>query len=511
MDTLQAETTTAMTAAGHTDLSAIADALRAALDDYLAGRTQGPVADTARDGILARYRVVAQERVFADLDKTIASIEALYAAVVRERNIETDRLASEAGLLARLRDLRARFRATDPYKSGVTEEQCWLLVQQFHYDAIECVGRLLDWESGKQPAPLPHDADGAIARVSVMGIAGPSRRQAILNVLEVAVPNPIESRVLSTFLSTLGHMLWHQFNPRSELRWHEFLRTTLGWVSRDGLSRLRGERREVVRVSGSEYLYGERGLFDRATGKTAHNVVVAASHRLGFLDIPLYGHALDGLPHFVWANNSFYPPGMERKFMRSRTAIPVRGAHKLPLNEVIDLSIRVFEEDGSPLFIMADGATKNLLYGQYLRVKRGIRVLVDECVRQCAGTGRRTFVLPMTLDDPIAYLLGYEDEIRVNLHPPIEITEATSPDAHTSLFDESAFNGGDDLLNHLEALYFVYSVQARVGLTSPDVVSAVRAWRGQGGGGVRGWLRRRFNMSVYDLCRMTAAQRRAER
>ena len=48
----------------------------------------------------------------------------------------------------------------------------------------------------------------------------------------------------------------HEFVPWGELRWHEFEKTCLGWLSPEGLSRLRGERRNIVRVSGAEHLTG---------------------------------------------------------------------------------------------------------------------------------------------------------------------------------------------------------------------------------------------------------------
>lgn len=503
--------------AGHTDLADLTAVLRASLVDYLSGRTCTPHADAARDAALAELRVRGQDRVLRDLDDNLADIEALYGQVRAELELHDVDLPIERDLIQRLHLLRATIAATDPYGAGDVEEQCWMHVQQFYYDAIDAAQRLIDRRAGRIPTPGQYDEDGHVRRYDIRGISARSRWQAGLNVAEVAVPNPFEARVLPTFAPTLAHMLWHQFVPWGTLWWHDFERTTLGWLKKNHLARLRydSSRQAVVRTIGREHLHGNTEIFDAVARRVRHNVILAASHRLGFMDFPFFAEVLRDVPHIVWANNSFYTPGMARKLARSRSAIPVRGHGRLAFRDAIDLTIRVFAEDGLPLFIMADGATKNMLYGQYLRVKRGIRVLVDECVRRRGDGDRGTFILPITFDDPFAYLLDFEDEIRVNIHPPIEITMPTSPQAHTSVFDESAHNGGDALLNHLEALYFVNSVQARVGLIAPRVVPGVERWYalsrgGRRGGGLRGWLRRRANMSVYDLARMSAAIWREE-
>jgi hypothetical protein len=487
---------------GPTDLADIAAGLQESLRPYLAGESTGPVTDERRDGWLAEFRRRGTERLAGDLDANLAELTQAFAVVGRDPRVDRTLVQDAEDMLADLRALREEIGRTDPYRSAKIEEACWILVQQFYCDAITCAQRL----TGVRRRPLPRDAQGALRRRDVMGITGPSRRQAALNATEVAVPNPLEARVVRNFGPTLAHMLWHQCIPWGELRWHDFERTTRGWLSPNGLSRLRGQRRRVVRVAGREHLNDNRLLIDPRTGRTPHHLVIAASHRLGFMDFPFFAEVLKDIPHFVWANNSFYTPGMARKLARSRSAIPVRGSGRTPFNEAIDLSIRNFEELGLPLFIMSDGATKNMAYGQYLRVKRGIRVLVDECARRGRKTGRRTFVVPMTFDDPFAYLLGFDDEIRVNLHPPIEIREPTSPDAFTSVFDEARFNGGDPLLNQLEALYLAHTLQARHGFFPIRVLAALADWRAAPPRGLRGRLRRRFNMSVYDLCRLNAAQ-----
>ena len=114
--------------------------------------------------------------------------------------------------------------------------------------------------------------------------------------------------------------------------------------------------------------------------------------------------------------------------------------------------------------------------------------------------GRRTFVIPITYDDPLGYLMGYDDLVTTKLHPPLEIVEPTTEERYTSVFDDSAFNGGDPLLNHLEGLFVANCMMSRHGLRVPDVIDTVtRRHLMRRTPGVRGWLRSRLRASTFDL------------
>jgi hypothetical protein len=238
-----------------------------------------------------------------------------------------------------------------------------------------------------------------------------------------------------------------------------------------------------------------------------HNIVVFASHRIGFLDFPFFTQALLKAPHAVWANNSFYGPGMARKLKRDPLTLCVRGEGKLPIFEAIDQTINVMKRHGVGLFIMADGSQPNMMYGNQVRVKRGIRLLVDESVRQCAKQGRRTFVAPLTMDDPLGYLSGLDDRLVVTIHHPIEIKAPSTDAPRSSHFDADVINGGDDLLNQLEALYMCHSMAARHGFETPPVIEAAREHSVKAravtmfNGGLRSYFQSRGPTRVFDLCK----------
>ncbi len=468
---------------------------------YLTGRVTSSQPDADRDAALAEHRALAADQIQHDLDYNLQQMTRFCDAVIARQGAGEAEPAVERDLLGHLRRRRDTLAEVDPFRSAKAEEQCWINLQQFYLDALELAERLLARETGGRQGRVRRQSDGTLRRYNVSGFEAYTRAESALRTVEVAVPNPFEMRLTRTMLPTLLHMGWHQVWPWSRLRWCDFERTTLRWLRDGGIARLRGEKSTRVRFVGRERLEDNDELFDPATGKARHNLILAGSHRVGFLDFPYFSEVLRHVDHAVWANNAFYTPGMARKMARSRTAIPIRGQGRGAMDDAVELTIEVMADDGVPLFIMADGSTKNLLYGQYLRVKRGIRVLADESVRRSAAAGRKTLIAPMTFDDPVAYLVGRCDEVVVTVHPLLEITTPTSSEPHSSVFDETAFNGGDNLLNHLEALYLLHSPEGREGLRTPDVLAVARAKHGRRlSRGWRGWLRRRFHLSVFDLC-----------
>lgn len=490
-------------AASYTDVSDLAAVCRESLAEYEAGRQSSPVRHPAREAALAEYRRRLTERIQGDLAFNISRLEAAAEEIGRA----TGRSCRDEPLIA---DLFRRLAAgqkflveTDPYTSSSVEEKCWIALQQFYCDALDLAERLRELrlvQRRRWPRPL---SDGAFRRHNLLGIESYRRVQTMMHGAEVAIPNVFEMRFRRTLWRTIRFMLRHQLWPWGDLHWADFEATTLPWLEDEGLGRLAGRSQTRVRFLGREYLEDNAELFDPVTRRARHNVMIAGSHRAGFLDFPLFTEMLRRVPHAVWANNAFYTPGMAKKLARERTTIPIRGEGRMPMNQALNLTISVLRDDGRALFLMADGSQPNLMYRHQVRIKRGIRVLVDECIRQAAGTGRRTYVVPMTYDDPPAYLCGLDEEIVVRAHPPLLITEPTTSERYRSVFDENATNGGDPLLNHLEALYFVHSAQPRHGLRTPDVLGAVEH-RLNSSTAFRRWLRARFNTTVHELSTYSA-------
>ncbi|MCP4594032.1 MAG: hypothetical protein GY842_25140, partial [bacterium] len=66
-----------------------------------------------------------------------------------------------------------------------------------------------------------------------------------------------------------------------------------------------------------------------------------------------------------------------------------------------------------------------------------------------------------------------------------------------------AVNGGDPLLNYLEALYLVNTTHAQSGLPRPRVVEAARSRRARRHR--EPWLKRPFQTTLADLARQAGA------
>lgn len=486
-----------------TDVDDLVNTLRAGLADYRAGATREVRGAAERAEAIATYRDRLVSQIRHDLAYTVERIEDLANGATAEGEGDPRNRPLIRDGFHRIAAGRRYLLETDMYESGATEEQYWIAIQQFYCDALDLTERLYDLREGRrrrfEPAPR---SDGTFRRFNFLGLEAYGFVQTLLSAMEVAVPNTFEMRFFRTLWPTIAQMLWHQVIPWGELRWCDFERTTLGWLKDDGLARLRGERQCRVRFEGVEAFERNGELFDPATGAARHNVIVAASHRIGFLDFPLWGGALRNTPHAIWLNNSFYTPGMARKLARQRTTIAIRGQGKTSMKEALDTSARILAEDRLPILIIADGSQPNMMYGYQVRVKRGVRVLADECIRQSKKSGRRTFVVPLTFDDPMGYLCGLDDEIVTTLHPPIEVVSPSTDEPYRSVFDESAVNGGDALLCELEAIFLTNSLQARHSLHTPEVVAAVeQARRSRRRWGPRAFLRSLFNTSVFELSR----------
>lgn len=491
-----------------TSLHQICSELQETLAPYLDGRTTTPIASERRDRLLAQARSAFSAQLYHDLDFTIHDLSRLATAVTESYGRDVRRIPVVADLFRRLEHLRRFLRVTDYLTSSQVEEQCWLATQQFFCDALELADRLLHLQQNGSTRrwPLPNRF-GEIRRRNLMGITAYDWPTVLGRGAEGLAPNFWRMRFFSTLFPTLWRVLYHIAIPWGDTSWDEFERSTLTWLGRDGFVALRGHGSpDDIVFRGLERLASNPELMDLRTGRLRHNVVVCGSHRIGFLDFPFFTKALLDVPHAVWANNSFYGPGMARKLKRDPRTICIRGEGKLPIFEAIDQTIDVMKNQGVALFMMADGSQPNMMYCNQMRVKRGVRLFVDESVRRRGEHGRRTFVAPLTMDDPISYLCGADDRLVVTMHEPIEITTPSTPKPRTSHFDPDAINGGDDLLNHLEALYMCNNKLARRGFETPPVVEAARLHQKKAmtttlfGNRLRTYLERRGPTRLFELC-----------
>jgi hypothetical protein len=283
-------------------------------------------------------------------------------------------------------------------------------------------------------------------------------------------------------------------------RWDycETLDTTLGWIRRGGFNGVGGVEGPAVRFRGLQHT--RTGLlFDRARDRTHHNVLGVSSHRFGVLDIPLIWRAFRGIRSGIWADSTFYGPGAQPKMERDPYAIVVRGERSASMGKSIKDSVHLMMEREVPVFVMAAGGQPPLFSGQQMAMKGGFALAARAAVRAAAGTGRRTYVLPITVNDAAGFLQGLQNWVEVRIHTPVLVDSARRPKPAPDPEGGPLLNGGDPLVNYLEALFLLETSQAVCGLPRPRVVGAVR-WRLRNMGR-EPWPKRFFDTSLADMAR----------
>jgi len=95
--------------------------------------------------------------------------------------------------------------------------------------------------------------------------------------------------------------------------------------------------------------------------------------------------------------------------------------------------------------------------------------------------------------------MGLDARIRVTFHKPICLSDIPAAPRKR----RQAINHGDPLVNYLEAFFLSNTGQVRHGWRTPRVIETVRrvAEQLEGDRTVRGWLRKKFHASMFDLGR----------
>lgn len=200
----------------------------------------------------------------------------------------------------------------------------------------------------------------------------------------------------------------------------------------------------------------------------------------------------------MWGNTRYFP----RSAASDPRLVLVEQAGRKSMDRVLAKSLDILSHQRMLLSISVDGTIPYLCYGQQMRIKRGIRMLVDYLKAQTVGSGRRTYIVPASFDDAVSFVRGQDTNIRVTFHHPIcaqDIAPLPSPP------DSSQVNWGDPLLNYLECFFLANTGQIRHGWRTPSVMRTVRrvreessgkqAWRSR----LRGW----FHPTLFDLSRAT--------
>jgi len=431
-------------------------------------------ANIERDRLLHEYRRIVKRHICEDVRVNLAELQELAASVSDDAGFDVARTPAGSDAFRRLNASLAPIVEIDPYAEGKSQEKWWFALHQFYLDGLVLADRLL--RVGRRGLRAHRDWRRAPRYVRVGDLTAPGLVQPFVTVAELNVPNVFRVNPFDTYVPTLLHLLAHEVFPSKRFSLCDLHASTLGWIRRNGFNRMRGVDGDAVSWSGLEHLRDER-LFDPRTRRTRHNLIIAISHRFGFLDTPLVYAALHGMPLGTWVNSAFYGPRMAEKVRRDRYSISIRGHDSPSFKQSMIDTADVLVNAKVPLLIVADGSQPPIFYGQQMGVKGGLRLAVKAALRTSAGTARRTYVLPLSLNDPAGFVQGRQNTMCCMFHTPI-LMDAVSKTRRGKASDAGdSVNAGDPLSNHLEALFLLNTAQADCGLPHPRIVAAVRRRR----------------------------------
>ena len=401
--------------------------------------------DLERDRLLADYRRQFTEQVVHDLSY---NLQRLWHWATE---IDTSRTWASGALRdARIRDGFGRLNKlsrflidNDAWSGNRAELDCGLAFQQFYCDALALGDRLWRMERGFR---LRRRRPEKLRRTEIPGAGSYDFFQALINAAEIAIPSILTIRPLRGLLPAAIYQLTRLALPWPPFRyakWLEGVRYILTSGAFGSINALSGTK---VVSRGVDEFYSDAYFFDQATGKTKHNIILAFAHRHPTFDMALLAEVFNGRDHGIWGNTRYFP----RSAASDPRVVLVEQAGRKSMERVLAKSLDILSHQRMPLPISVDGTIPYLCYGQQMRVKRGIRLLVEYIRTHSIGSSRRTYVVPFSLDDPVSFIRGLDSGIRVTFHRPIrtnDIAPALSPP------DPGQVNWGDPLLNYLECLF----------------------------------------------------------
>ncbi len=385
-----------------------------------------------------------------------------------------------------------RFFAQNDQWAGHMELACFGAFQQFYCDALALGDRLFRYHRG--PRPRRRTAKRLKRQRVSEGASSYRLAQAVVNAAEMAFPNVFRMRPLHSLLPAAWYSGSRAMLPWLAFRWPVFLRKLHHLLTSGIISSLVELSGSVVECCGKDDLLSE--FYNPVTGRTRHNLIIALSHRHSMLDLPIGAEALVGIDHAMWVNELYYP----QSAASDPRLVVVCSTRRRRMEPVVRKSADLMMNSGIPVAIVVDGGGGYLPYGQQMPIKRGIRFLVDHMNLVTKGSKRRTFIVPLSLNDPIGLIAGLDSKVRLTFHRPI-CTDDIAP--APSRPDRKAIHRGDPLLVRLEAHFLANTAQVRHGWRTPNVVDTVRqiGQRTRRDTAIRGWLRRQFHASMFDLCR----------
>ena len=464
------------------------------LSHYAQTRSQGATVvvarDQQRDRLLAEYRRLFDEQFHHDLDYNLQQLWRWAQRLDSKRTVLREVRICDG--FRRLSTLRKLLLTSDAWSTNEAENTCWIASQQFYCDALALADRLLTFDKGRlwsrrfSNTPRRYELNNGAAAYDLV--------QASANVLEQTVPNLLGVRPFRAVLPWLSHYGLCWILPWPVFRWSTFLGHARRFLLSNGFARMAGVEGDVSDLCGVEEFISDPYFFAPGTHRTRHNIIFALSHRHAALDIAFLASALRDLDHAVVANQAFFPRSAKRD---SHIAMVDAGQS---MRAVLAHVAEILTVQRIPLVIAVDGAVPYPPYGQQMRVKRGIRAIIEYMRRGSTGK-RKTYIVPFTMNDVVYFLKGLDRQVKITIHKPICADDVAPPQSPCRW--QASGRRSDPLLNHLELHFLANGGNVRHGWRTPRVIETVQRSRDQHDrqAGAVAWLRKHLHATIFDLSR----------
>ncbi len=401
------------------------------------------------------------------------------------------------GHLRHLDAIRHFFLDNDQWSSSRIELACWNAFHQFYCEALALADRLWQYEAGHRPRRV---AEKKLKRHERPGASSYVPTQALVNLIEQAIPSVFYAKPLRGLWPILVYQGIRSALPWPPWRSLEYLDKANRMIKAGTLANYADGKDDIVERVDRDDLLNDPYFFDPTTRLTRHNIIFALSHRHSFLDSALSFEAFPGIKFASWSNIQYFP----KSAATDPFIVPIHPGGSRRLERTLARTADLVVHQRLPIVSYVDGGTPYLAYGQQMRVKPGIRTMVDYLAQRCTGTSRRTYVVPVSYNDTVSLVRGLDRQIKLTIHRPICADDIAAAPRRPN---RQSVNRGDPLLIYLEAHYLVNTGQVRHGWRTPRVIETVRHVQEQLAHehSVRAALRRHFHASIFDLGRESSA------
>ena len=401
----------------------------------------------------------------------------------------------DARIRAHLRHLdaiRHFFLDNDQWSSSRIELACWNAFHQFYCEALALADRLWHYEAGRRPRRV---AEKKLKRHERPGASSYNPAQALVNLVEQAIPNAFHAEPLRGLWPIFIYQGIRSLLPWPPWRSMEYLQRAHRILTAGTLANYGAPGSPVVERIDCIDLLNDPHFFDPGTRRTRQNIIFALSHRHSLFDLALMADVFGHIKIASWSNIQYFP----KSAATDPLIVTVNPGETRRLERTLARTADLVIHQRFPITSYVDGGTPYLPYGQQMRVKPGIRLMVDYLAAQSRGTARRTYIVPVTYDDTVTFVRGLDSRITLTLHRPICADDIAAAPRRP---DRKSINRGDPLLTYLEAHFLAHTGQVRHGWQTPCVIDTVRRTRARFDRdlSLRGRLRRPFHASIFDLC-----------